>query len=306
MTLDLSASLGIAHLLLVLTGCTLFLTLIGLCCPSWDEPYPRVVQLAYPSSNENRWFLMHVSRTALRRNWYVSSISQFVGARGTTGAKLMMLMTTTLSLSSIYIQSLLWTEGSIPTVALVLSVISSFGLGTLGFCESALEWAPLPVDYPVLETVAQEKMDAYYKQLEITRLTEEEDTTIKSQFSTVHMISAFTFILGQFSSQVCTFSLYHNQTESGFIVACIGMGLFLIFCLMQWISGANDSMLLGSSLLSRFAVFNMSRLQCCYYPQMGTLSPAVLKRVSWSFILVELGAFSLIASCPGWSALHLS
>ena len=303
-TLGLAQSLGLVHILLIGIGCTLFCVLIGVCCPAWDEPYPRVVQYAYPSSSENRWFLMHVARTALRKEWYVSSISQFVSARGTTGSKLMLVLTSTVAISSVYIESVLWTQGRIPVSALVLTVIASIGLALLGFAESSIEWAPLPLDWPDLQLpIDTELMTLYYRQLEITRLTEAEDEQIKARFVDLHMIGAFTFVLAQFVAR-----LVRDDRGVGFVVGCVGLVAFLFFCAMQWLSGANDALLeSGGPLLARCAVSSWPRwCRVCYWPQDGSLSPRARKRISWAFIGVEVVAFASLASCPGWDALFVS
>jgi hypothetical protein len=311
-TWQLAESLGLAHLLLVAAGCTLFFILIGMCCPNWDEPYPRVVQYAYPSTSENRWFLMHVAKTTLRKEWYVSSISQFVGARGTTGSKLMLLLTSTLSVSSVYIESVLWSSGRVHTAVLVLTVVSSVGLALLGFVESSIEWAPLPLDWPDLESQADtDRMNSYDQQLEITRLTQEEDEAIKAQFANLHMVSAFTFVGCQFAAQVVAFGLSTTRTvdvDHGWVslgVSVVGMGVFVVFCLLQWLSGANDTLLETSGPLARFAISNLPRCHCCYWKQDGSLSPKSLRRISWVFIGVEIVAFAALASCPGWNGIFL-
>ncbi len=306
MTLTLLMSLGIVHLILILIGCILFLILLGVCCWAWDEPYPRVVQYAYPSSSENRWWLMHVSRTALRKEWYVSSISQFVGARGTTGSKLMLLLTTTLSLSSAYITAVMWCERACPLSTLVLTVLASLGLGLLGFVESSLEWTPLPLDYPDLESGEdQNRMNAFYSKLEITRLTGEDDAWIKAQFSNLHMCAAFLFVLAQFAAQVCRY-VWGGSTvrgaDTGLAFASVGLGLFLVFCVLQWVSGANDDMLEGSNCSCLRARDMPDWLRLCYCPQGAAYSPRQLKRISWSFIGVELASFVSLASCVGWAA----
>jgi hypothetical protein len=303
--LDIAQSLGVVHLCIVFLGVILLFGLLGLCCPSFQEPYPRIVQYSYPSHAENRWFLMHVSKTALKRDYYVSSISNFVSARGTTPSKLMLLLMTSLCLSSAYIQGLLWTLERIPTATLVLSLVSSVGLGLLGWVESSLQWAPLPVDYPDLESdVDKQRMEDYYKQMEITRLTGEEDAQIKSQFATLHLISAFTFIIGQFVAQLVlyTHDPHSTMTLSSCIVAVVGMGMFTCFSLLQWITGASDSMLQGGRL-SSFAIANVSWLQCFYFPQNGSLPQPTLKRVSVMFVMVEICAFGAMCVCPALNAL---
>lgn len=301
--LSVVPAIGVAHLTLVGVGCILFSILIGLWCPLWDEPYPRVSQFAYPSTVEKRWFLMHVNRTALRREWYVSSISQFVGARGTTGAKLMILLTTSLSLSTLYLTALLWSTSVIPTASLVLFVLASVGLCTLGFVESAVEWAPLPIDYPQLQCAEDtELMEGYYKQLEVVRLTHAEDSRIKAQFATLHMIAAFLFIGGQFAAQVVD-----NSSIIALVAASVGLFTFVCFCLLQWLSGCNDALIQSWPKVSRFAVSNLHpKMRFLYWPQDGSLPHDTLKRISYTFISVELCAFSMLASIPGWIALSTS
>ena len=290
--------IGLVHLVLVAAAVALFAVLVGICCPTWDEPYPRVVQYAYPSLAENHWFLMHVSRTALRTNWYVSSISEFVGARGTTSAKVMLLACSLLSLSSIYIQAILWYQDKVGVPVLVFTVISSIGLGMLGFVESSLQWAPLPVDWPDMESEEDTSaMLRYDQQLGITRLTSEEDDAIKARFKQLHTLSAFVFVAFQLSAQV------YAQETSGLVVGVIGTAMFAVFSLMQWLSGANDDSLEEIGCLSPFAVVNMPQSQCCYCPQNGSWSNAQLKCISWAFISVEIIAFASLSSCPGWNAL---
>ena len=295
------ASLGVAQLGVVAAGCALFMGLIGVCCPSWDEPFPRVVQLAYPSDAEKHWFLMHASKTALRKKWYVSSISQFVGARGTTGAKLMLMMTTATSVFSSVLGVLLWTSDSMPDAAFGLGLLASAGLFTLGFVESAIEWAPLAVDWPDLEDPLDEaKMSDYYASMEIQRLSQAEDTVIKAQFAALHTLAAFVFIGSEFAAQL----VYDQPVAKA--VAAVGVSFFGAFCLLQWLTGVNDPLLLASPLLARFAVANFApRFQLLYWPQGSIRSRLELKLISFLFISVEMVAFASLASARGWNCLDL-
>jgi hypothetical protein len=303
--LAIIASLGVVHLSIIIVSLLAFTLLIGLFDPSSNEPYPRVSQLSFPSSSEKSFYLMHVSKTALKKQWYVSSISQFVSCRGTTSAKLMMWLCSSLCLSGCYIQSLLWSEDKIGVATLVLTILSQLGLGTLGWCESALEWDPLPVDYPELESATdKERMNGYYNSLQITRLTKEEDSSIKTKLASVHLVSAFVFILCQFAGQVV---LYHEvQNIPSVVVAVVGMGLFLVFCMLQWCTGASDQMIQACTPISKFAISNLTSFQCLYFPQNGTLAEPILKRVSWMFLVVEITSFTLMACAPAVNALCLT
>ena len=275
------ALLGVIHLSLLLCGIAMFLYLLGLCNPSWEEPYPRACQFAYPHAREKRWFLQFVNQTALLRNWYTTSISQYVGARGTTGAKLMLLMTTCMGLSQLYIALYLWYASHYTSTVLTLYLVASVCVLLLGFCESALSWTIPPALPEMTDPHDIAVVQEYYALKQIVPMTAEEDETIKQWLSIVHTTVAILYIVLQFAATVV-----HGEHAST-VVAGVGLGSFVLFCALQWLSGCNDAH------LGRCAMARMPRcLRFFYYPQGSVANARVLKRISWTFLSIELLAFA--------------
>lgn len=289
--MDVLYILGVLHITEVAVGIFFFLYLLGIFNPSWDEPYPRSVQWSYPSSNEKHWFLQIVNQTALRRDWYTTSISQYVGARGTTGAKLMVQMTTTIAISQLYIVLMLYSQDIYHTDTVILACISCACVYILGFCESALYWT-LPIEIPPMKDIEdQHLIKKYANDKQITPLTEDEDTLIKDRLSIVHTTVAILFILLQFTVQII-----HGHVPE-IILAFIGLFTFVFFCIIQWLSGVNDN---GLGCL---AIKNISWIQCMYYPQGTLTTPRSLKTMSWFFLSFELIAFAVMSALPGFNAI---
>ena len=116
-----------------------------------NEPRPRIVQWSYPASalkyinTRYRKFLFlrplkWVSRTRVLHEWYVKSISEYAGARGTSASKLMLMCTTMcgtlqivlaigMNITQLCSRHRMW--------CLVLGGVCCVGIGVI---ESALLW----------------------------------------------------------------------------------------------------------------------------------------------------------------------
>jgi hypothetical protein len=113
-----------------------------------DEPAPRVVQLAYPTIRKVP-FVLFVNQTVVHREWYVASISQYAGARGSTAAKVLTFATTAGGVLQLILAMLIWTYNTshsrreninIAHIRLALLVIAGIGCILIGQAESALLW----------------------------------------------------------------------------------------------------------------------------------------------------------------------
>ena len=113
-----------------------------------DEPAPRVVQLAYPTIRKVP-FVLFVNQTVVHREWYVASISQYAGARGSTAAKVLTFATSAGGVLQLVLAILIWfynttdSTGSSSTIAhirLVLLLIAGVGCVLIGQAESAVLW----------------------------------------------------------------------------------------------------------------------------------------------------------------------
>lgn len=113
-----------------------------------DEPAPRVVQLAYPTIRKVP-FVLFVNQTVVHREWYVASISQYAGARGSTAAKVLTFATSAGGVLQLVLAILIWfynttdSGGSNSTIAhirLILLLIAGIGCVLIGQAESAVLW----------------------------------------------------------------------------------------------------------------------------------------------------------------------
>jgi hypothetical protein len=113
-----------------------------------DEPAPRVVQLAYPTIRKVP-FVLFVNQTVVHREWYVASISQYAGARGSTAAKVLTFATSAGGVLQLVLAILIWfynttdSAGSNSTIAhirLILLLIAGIGCVLIGQAESAVLW----------------------------------------------------------------------------------------------------------------------------------------------------------------------
>jgi len=113
-----------------------------------DEPAPRVVQLAYPTIRKVP-FVLFVNQTVVHREWYVASISQYAGARGSTAAKVLTFATSAGGVLQLVLAILIWfynttdSTGSNSTIAhirLILLLIAGIGCVLIGQAESAVLW----------------------------------------------------------------------------------------------------------------------------------------------------------------------
>ena len=134
-----------------LVGISLMLFISPFVCLSRyypEEPAPRVVQLAYPTIRKVP-FVLFVNQTVVHREWYVASISQYAGARGSTAAKVLTFATTAGGVLQLVLAILIWfyntTDSTDPNlrtahVRLVLLLIAGLGCVLIGQAESAVLW----------------------------------------------------------------------------------------------------------------------------------------------------------------------
>ena len=113
-----------------------------------DEPAPRVVQLAYPTIRKVP-FVLFVNQTVVHREWYVASISQYAGARGSTAAKVLTFATTAGGVVQLVLAILIWfynttdsagPNSTIAHIRFVLLLIGGIGCVLIGQAESAVLW----------------------------------------------------------------------------------------------------------------------------------------------------------------------
>ena len=142
---------SMTFLLLYLGACNALPDRCNPCRLHHDEPCPRAVRWTYPEEIEEahrHWFLVHVAQTRLIKDMYVSSISQYVGARGTSGAKLMLMSSTAVSLCQTHIAWLLWRCHALTDdpnhpqdfQRWTYMWLAALSLLLLGLAESAIDW----------------------------------------------------------------------------------------------------------------------------------------------------------------------
>lgn len=112
------------------------------CGSRWypNEPAPRIVQYGFPASKRLP-FVMFVNNTVIHPDWYVSSISEYGGARGTTSGKALTLATTCTGVFQFALALCLYQYGAYES--LPRFVLLSLGAGAcmmIGLAESALSW----------------------------------------------------------------------------------------------------------------------------------------------------------------------
>lgn len=286
---SLFLTMGIFHSCFIAIIISIFFYILGACNSKWSEPVPKAVNWAYPNDEEKSWLLQFVSETALKTNFYTTSISQYVGARGTSGSKLMLLTTTFLGTSQIFQVIVLYYTNNIHLSTYILSWISSFFIIVLGFCESALLWDYVYPEFKCEEDV--ELLRLYRVHLNIQKENTTNDKYLKTRLSIVHTFSALSFIFLQLAISIIEY-VTHQRLVS-FIFGLIGLGSFMIFCVFQWLTGSNDDM------LGHLAIVRIPCLQCFYYPQ-GSMPTKYLKAVSWMFILTELVSFCSMGLVISW------
>jgi hypothetical protein len=138
--------LGIVQILVITLSLLLFISPL-LCLTVYypHEPAPRIVQLAYPTLQKIP-FLLFVNQTVIHSEWYVASISQYAGARGTTAAKILTFATSIAGTLQIILSILLWNapDTNLPNTVndarLVLLILGGIGCICLGQAESAIPW----------------------------------------------------------------------------------------------------------------------------------------------------------------------
>ena len=111
------------------------------------EPAPRVVQLAYPTIRKVP-FVLFVNQTVIHQRWYVASISQYAGARGSTAAKILTFATTAGGVLQVLLAILIWFHNTasandnlhIDDARLALLLIGGVACVFIGQAESAILW----------------------------------------------------------------------------------------------------------------------------------------------------------------------
>src|ERR1700753_1872659 len=87
---------GCFHLSFI--GFCVFLFTFPILLPCYNEPLARILLWGYPN-NSKIFFVKHVHATVLHELWYVKSISEYAGARGTTAGKVLQSATSVLGMS---------------------------------------------------------------------------------------------------------------------------------------------------------------------------------------------------------------
>lgn len=274
---------GLVQLGVTYAALMFFLYILGTCTNG--EKYalhPKMVKLNYPKSERNDWVHFCVSETAIKYGWYVTSISQFCGCRGSSANKILMVITCFVASSQLHSAIFLYKTGEFTISILTMACVSSFALFTLGFCESAILWDIPPMSR--FHCVEDEEIVRKYNQSKGNiDTTAGEDIKFKRTLSIIHSICAIIFIFLQFAIAQEYWEL-NKSAQAPYIVACIGMGAFVLFALMQYFSGANDS------FLGCLAIKNFPKLQFFYYPQ-GSVSERKLNVLSTLFLTVEFISF---------------
>jgi hypothetical protein len=120
-----------------------------------NEPQLRITQLGFPSGSSVA-FLMHVHSTVLHDRWYVKSISEYVGPRGTTASKIMSAITSIVGTLQIVLALLVFayekggnngtsgnssSEGGSEAIAQLVLLCLGGAMGIfVGIAESTLPW----------------------------------------------------------------------------------------------------------------------------------------------------------------------
>lgn len=196
-----------------------------------SDLHPRVCRLGAPTTLAHaRWLDLLVFETAIEIDCYVSSISEYVGARGTFGNKIMISATGLLALSQLFLAWGYYETGKNP----VLLTISSIGLFMVGICDSAVDWTILP--YAIACKQDQAILD-HYEERKRVKTGDGIENKGKTMFGWIHSLSALIFIALQ-----CVVFLFDSQW-----VVCmlcwISLCSFLFFCAMQYIAGNYDDVL---------------------------------------------------------------
>jgi hypothetical protein len=170
--------LGIAQISVITLSIILFISPL-ICFAAYypHEPAPRIVQLAYPTLQKIP-FLLFVNQTVVHSEWYVASISQYAGARGTTAAKILTFATATAGVLQIILSILLWNapntnvSNTVNDARLVLLILGGIGSICLGQAESAIPWhygrrEQIILEWATLsETERQQRLNAAITSLE--------------------------------------------------------------------------------------------------------------------------------------------
>ena len=140
--------LGVAQFGLVVITLGLFISPF-ICLWSYYpyEPAPRVVQLAYPTIRKVP-FALFVNQTVIHQRWYVASISQYAGARGSTAAKILTFATTAGGVLQVLLAILIWFHNTanandnlyIDHIRFALLLIGGVACVFIGQAESAILW----------------------------------------------------------------------------------------------------------------------------------------------------------------------
>ena len=238
---------------------------------------------------------------------YVASISQYVGARGTSGAKLMLMSCTAVAICQMQTAWMLWRihaliTGEEPMTRCLLMWAGAISLMILGLAESALDWQTSvkrkkedPDDGPEHTGMAHTGTSTHHlptpdspsdydakkngdrdatltKPPPLKRLmsvyTEEDEAQGKRVLRLAHMLAAFAVVGFNVAAQWVG---PHPESRVGsMITVSIGLVAFLVFCAMQWLSGANDDFIpdsLGPFKASAVAYSFCACLRsCCYCP----------------------------------------
>lgn len=105
-----------------------------------NEPAPRIVQYGFPALTR-RALSIFVNNTVIQPDWYVSSISEYGGARGTTAGKMLTLATTLAGCFQFVLALCIYQYGAYEYLArFILLVIGALGCLCIGLAESALLW----------------------------------------------------------------------------------------------------------------------------------------------------------------------
>ena len=381
----LMSAFSMSLLFVFMGACNLLPSRLNLCPVPDDEPCPRAVRWTYPGGihqTHRHWFLVHVGQTRLLKDHYVNSVSQYVGARGTSGAKLMLMACTGSACCQIHLAYMLWrvTALRFPDEAAVrwlLMWLSAAALILLGMAESAIDWkdaeqrlkdgqrnskaerkeavaAAADPDLQSSRRVPHSDQDSsngssgavhdgtsspYSNQLEFSSVPltrsdteglEDPQGTGKARMRMMHMVAAF-MVVG-FTSAGQLYGHWQLRLPS-VIVASVGLCTFILFCLMQWLSGVNDELIpdalepyrAANVMYSRWGSFTRP---VCYCPPgfqydrqlqplcvkicdcistaegegEGAMTRSHLHCASWWFICVEVVAFLALTGAAGVEA----
>ena len=351
---------SMGFLLMYLGACNALPPHLNLCPVHDTEPCPRAVRWTYPEEiqpHQRHWFLLHVAQTRLVKGMYVASISQYVGARGTSGAKLMLMSCTAVAICQMQTAWMLWRMSQLvhgeaqPITRMVLMWAAAISLMILGLAESALDWQTqikskkddednadgsgmahtpsfsfLAQDSPTDDDSSEHSTRPPLKRI-MSVYTEADEAQGKSTLRAVHMLAAFAVVGLNVAAQ-----WEGPQTESrlaSVVLVTVGLVSFLVFCIMQWLSGANDELIpdaIGYMRASKVAYSWCAPCRpFCYCPPGFQNDPSVdpllvkicdgcqgrapkKQRVicaSWWFITVEVVAFCALTGTSAIEALTL-